>query len=118
MSCTDQNTIIELTKGDDESFKIYLEDEEGHPYDLTGCTEISMKLKKADLSILELLKSLSNITILEAKAGLIEISIANADTSLLKEVQKTTFNVVVTLPGPVIKTAKFPNALSVVAREL
>lgn len=78
-------STFKIVKGEDRILNIHLtEEDSGADYNLTGATEITVKFKNADLSVLTRTYTASGgVTIVSDVAGKIQVSLTDAQTSLL-----------------------------------
>lgn len=78
-------STLKIVQGEDRVLNLHLtEEDSGADYNLTGATEITVKFKNADLSVLTRTYTASGgVTIVSAVAGKIEIALTDAQTALL-----------------------------------
>lgn len=107
------DNIATIYKGEDYPLKLVLKNKVGSPYDLTGATEITLRLTKQDGSILEKLLSDDGLEIVGAdELGTILCTLGDADTALLKEKDLQDFDVVID-KGSARRIAYFSRKLNV-----
>lgn len=110
MSCED--TFPAIIKGEDKNLVLKFTDENGDLLDLTTITEINAKFAKSDGSILERKLSLTEVSVLSALGGKIQVTLTDANTALLKSGQRQSFTVVLDF-GATRRVVNFNNALDV-----
>lgn len=78
-------STLKIVQGEDRVLNLHLtEEDSGADYNLTGATEITVKFKNADLSVLTRTYTASGgVTIVSAVAGKIEIALTDTQTALL-----------------------------------
>lgn len=78
-------STFKIVKGEDRIINLHLtEEDSGADYNLTSATEITVKFKKADLSVLTKTYTASGgVSIVSAVAGKIEVSLTDSETALL-----------------------------------
>jgi hypothetical protein len=108
--------VLELFIGDDWSIPFNLTyQNSGKPFPLTGATEISMSLKKADGTLLTKLLSTyvsgNGITITSGAGGSGLVEIPKAESALIKKGELVTHSMTITIGGKE-KTAEFPKNLT------
>lgn len=86
---------ISLIQGERVVFALFLQDDDGHPFDLTSFNQFSLSLPKTDGSILTITQAgvdpASKIILFpgtDAEVGKLEVTISQTDTVLLKIAEK------------------------------
>lgn len=98
---------VEIVKGEDITFNVYLKDSYGRPYDLTGYTQITVIVQSVAIS-----KTVgSGVALLGgATAGAIAVSLSDTDTALLVE-GPVNFEVLIDV-GTIRRIAQFPKGIT------
>ena len=112
MNNLNNDSIALIYKGEDFPLRLLMKKTNGKYYDLTGATEITLRLKKQDGSILEKKYTLSQVIIVSLIGGEILVTLSDADTTLLLEKDLQDFDVVVD-KGTSRRIAFFSKRLSV-----
>jgi len=111
MSYTDNK--ISIIRGEDRTLQLGINESNGTPYDLTGYTEIVIELENEDGSWLDLKYTDSEISVVEAKAGTIAVTITDTQSALLMIGNAMSFQCKITIGG-LVRTALFDGLLSVI----
>lgn len=83
------------------------------PLDLTGATEIVVKLPKADGTILELKLTAAQVSVVSGPLGKFDVTISAVNSALLLVGVYQTFDVTFTLASGAVVTVAFEGSLSV-----
>lgn len=104
--------ILEVFRGEDFTFRCFISNEDGGPFDLTGATEITARFIKSDGSVLSKTLTGSAIVVNSAEGGDISISLNDTDTESLKVGAKQAFDVKVDI-GSTTRICYFSKNLTV-----
>jgi len=106
-------TIAVIYRGEDYPLKLTCKRSNGKFYDLTGATEITVRLKQSgSLPLLEKKLSLAQVTIVDALAGELLVNLSDSDTANLLEKDLQDFDVKVD-KGALTRIAYFTRKLTV-----
>jgi len=111
MSCDVNDEKVKITQGADAEFTVFITVEETkEPLDLTGILAAEARFRKSDDTAL--VKTLgSGVTVVSAVGGKIKVTLAPADTALLKPGLGEDFVLKITDSASKIATLQFPTAL-------
>lgn len=86
-------STLKIVQGEDRTLNLHLtEEDSGADYNLTSVTEITVKFKKTDLSVLTKTYSASGgVTVVSAVAGKIEVVLSDSETALLKSGEQSIY---------------------------
>lgn len=103
--------FVEYIKGADFTQVLQLR-KNGDPFDITGVTEIEIKIKKEDDTIFSAKLTTSHIVVMSSVAGKISLSWSDTEGALLKAISRGTFDAIVDI-GSTRKIFRFKNALTI-----
>lgn len=103
--------FVEYIKGADFSQVLQFR-KDGDPFDITGVTEIEIKLRKDDDSIFSAKLTTSHISVMSHVAGKVNLQWNETEGALLKAVQRGTFDAIVDI-GATRKIFRFKNSLTI-----
>lgn len=86
MSCeldVENSGFHEITLGEDAALSFFCAKKTGRPYPLTGATELTMKFKNADGTLLTKTMTGFGITMVNAGGGEFSVSITDTESALL-----------------------------------
>jgi hypothetical protein len=101
-----------VIQGEDRVLPLRMTNVDGTPYPLTGVTEISVRFRKSDNTILELTLTGHAVTILDATLGRISVAIAADDTQSLMVGERQDFSVVIE-KSTGIRKVNFKDAITI-----
>lgn len=104
-----------IIRGADASLTIVVRKDNGDPLDLTGATEIEVRLKKADKTALAKTMSGSAVSVISAHNGRISVELNETETAGLMVMHNAPVEVVVDF-GDTRRIAQIKAGLSVIAR--
>lgn len=86
LSC--KKDYVTIIQGEDRTIALYVQKEDGKPFDLGAPTEIIVKFKKTDNTTLEKKLTDTDVVIVSAPRGELTVLLSDADTALLKIVDR------------------------------
>ena len=102
-----------IIKGEERTLPLQFTKPDGSPYSLNTPSEIILKFKKQDKTILQKKLSLSEVTVLNDTLGKVTVILQEADTALLMEGERMDIGADIT-NGTTTRKAIFKGALTVV----
>lgn len=105
-------TTAVIYKGEDYPLRLTIKRKSGKLYDLTGATEITLRLKKSDGTLLQKKYSLAEVSIVSVLGGEILVNLSDTDTAALLEKDFQDFDVRVD-KSALTRIAYFTRKLSV-----
>lgn len=102
----------EVIRGEDASLTFFCVKQTGRPFPLTGATELSMAFKNADGTTLTKTLSGTGITLVNAGGGEFAVGLSDAETALLKLLDRDNLLLVADF-GSTKRKIRFKKALTV-----
>jgi hypothetical protein len=111
MGCEIVNPEI-VYRGEDKTLLLKFKDSNEDPYDLTGATEITVRFRKEDDSVLSKTLTGGGVVVISAEAGTAEVSLSDTETALLKTGERQSVTAYVDVSA-IRRIADFPESLTI-----
>lgn len=112
MSCLPE--YLEVIQGEERTLPLKIQKKNGASFSLTGVSEITVKLKNQDGTVLSKTMTGLFVTVIDAAAGRYTVLLSETETSLLKKGDRQDFTVDFQF-GTVLRKANYYQSLTVKA---